>query len=275
MHVMRLDPDEALGVLEEVRSLVEARGAPPRKTIFYRLCTVQKLLRNRLRVEDEDIANLRAAVAAADHAGEDRDKDVGYATHFLGWALWLRGDMAQAAEELNKAVRLADRIGESQLRAFALLSLTLTALRRRDTRAVRTLLPKAFRAVEESGGEASRVTVGMAAAAWLAWQDGRPEEVVRLAAEIAEWRLGTFGSGVLYRWVYLFPLLAAHLAAGATAEAVAAARRIIDPSQQRLPDDLAAALSDAAESLGNTDDPDETARLLDDALVLAAAHGYF
>jgi hypothetical protein len=261
-------------VLEEVRSLVEARGAPPRKTIFYRLCTVTKLLKNQLRVEDGDIANLRAAVVAADHAGEDRDKDVGYATHFLGWALWLRGDLAQAAEELSKAVRLADRIGESQLRAFALLSLTLTALRRRDTRAVRTLLSKAFKAAEESGGEASRVTVGMAAEAWLAWQDGRPDEVVRLAAKIGEWRIGTFGSGVLYRWVYLFPLLAAHLAAGETAEAVAAARQIIDPSQQRLPDDLTDALSVAAQSW-ESDEQDETPRLLDDALVLAAAHGFF
>ena len=59
----------------------------------------------------------------------------------------------------------------------------------------------------------------------------------------------------MYRWVYLFPLLAAHLAAGATAEAVAAARQIIDPSQQWLPDDLTAALSAAVESWGRGDRP--------------------
>jgi tetratricopeptide (TPR) repeat protein len=273
MHVMRLDPDPALAVLEEVRPLVETRGAPPRKTIFYRLRTMQKLLRNRLRVEDEDLANLRASIEAADHAGEDRDKDVGYATHFIGWALWLRGDLAEATEQLTRAVRLAERIGESQLRNFALLSLTLTALRRRDTRAVRTLLSKTLKAMEEVGGETSRLTGGMAVAAWLAWQDGRPEEVITRAAEIGAARLTTLGSGAMYRWVYLFPLLAAHLAAGATAEAVAAARQIIDPSQQWLPADLTAALSVAAESW--VDDPDETPRLLDDALIVAASHGYF
>jgi hypothetical protein len=271
---MRLDPDPALAVLEQVRPLVESRGAPPRKTIFYRLRTLQKLLRNRLRVEDEDIANLRASIEAADHAGEDKDKDVGYATHFLGWALWLRGDLAEAAAQLTAAVRLAERIGESHLRDFALLSLTLTALRSRDTRAVRTLLSKTLKAAEEVGGETSRLTGGMAVAVWLAWQDGRPDEVIRRAAEIGGWRLTTLGSGAMYRWVYLFPLLAAHLAAGATAEAAAAARQIIDPSQQWLPADLTAALSAAGESWGR-DDPDETARLLDDALILAAAHGYF
>ena len=274
MHVMRLDPDPCLAVLEKVRPLVEARGTPPRKTIFYRLYTVQKLLRNRLRVDDEDIANLRASIEAADHAGEDRDKDVGYAIHFLGWALWLRGDLAEATEQLTRAVRLAERIGESHLRDFALVNLTLAALRRRDTRAVRTLLSKTFKAAEEVGGMASRITGGMAIAAWLAWQDGRPDEVIRHAAEIGEHQLTTLGSGAMYRWVYLFPLLATHLAAGAAAEATAAARQIIDPSQQWLPDDLTAALSAAVESWGR-DDPDETARLLDDALILAAAHGYF
>ena len=85
-------------------------------------------------------------------------------------------------------MRLAERIGESHLRDFALLSLTLTALRRRDTRAVRTLLSKTFKAAEEVGGEASRITGGMAVAAWLAWQDGRPDEVIRHAAEIGEQR---------------------------------------------------------------------------------------
>ena len=274
MHVMRLDPDPALAVLEEARPLVEARGAPPRVTIFYRLWTLQKLLRDRLRVEDEDIANLRASIEAAGHAGEDRDKDVGYATHFLGWALWLRGDLAEATEQLTRAVRLAERIGESHLRDFALLSLTLTALRRRDTRAVRALLAKTVKAAAEVGGETSRFTGAMAVATWLAWQDGRPDEVIRRAAEIDGGRLTTLGSGAMYRWVYLFPLLAARLAAGETAAAAAAARRIIDPSQQWLPDDLTATLSVAVESLGR-DDQDETACLLDDALILAAAHGYF
>jgi class 3 adenylate cyclase/DNA-binding SARP family transcriptional activator len=274
MEVMRLRPDRALAVLEQVRPLVEDCGAPPRQSIFYRIHAVQKLQRNRLRVDDEDITILRASVAAADHPGEDRDKDVGYAMHFLGWALWLHGDLTEATGQLTRTVRLAERIGESHLRDFALLSLTLTALRRRDTPAVRTLLSRTFKAAEEVGGEAGRLTGCMAVAAWLAWQDGRPDEVVRIATELGAARLTTLGSGAMYRWVYLFPLLAVHLADGATAEAVAAARQIIDPSQQWLPDDLTAALSGACDSR-DTGDQDETARLLDDALILAAYHGYF
>ena len=101
------------------------------------------------------------------------------------------------------------------------------------------MLPRAFAAARAVGTEFDgRLAANMAVAAWLAWQDGRPDEVLRLAAEIESLDLTNVGSAAMHRWAYLFPVLAVRLAAGATAEAVAAARRIIDPSQQLLPDDL-------------------------------------
>ncbi len=54
---------------------------------------------------------------------------------------------------LTRALDLAERIGETVLRDLALLTLTLTALRRHDTEAVRALLPRAFAATREVGGE--------------------------------------------------------------------------------------------------------------------------
>jgi tetratricopeptide (TPR) repeat protein len=235
---------------------------------------MQKLLRNRLRVDEEDIASLRASVAFAERTGED--KDVGYATDFLGWALWLRGDLPEATEELTKALTLAERIGETLLRDLALLSLSLTALRRHDIQAVRSLLPQAFAAARDAGSHmgGTRIAGGLAVAAWLAWQDGRPDEVMRLAAEVEKYERSSLGASAMYEWVYLLPLLAARLQAGETAEAVAAARRIIDPSQQVLPDDLTATLAAACESW-DQGDPAGTARYLTEALVVARARAYF
>jgi tetratricopeptide (TPR) repeat protein len=269
-----MEPERALAVLEQARPLLEARGTPARKTAFYRFYTLQKLLRTRLRVDDDDIASLRASIAFAERTGED--KDVGYSIDFLGWALWLRGDLAEAAEELTKALALGERIGETLLRNVAVLTLTLTALRRHDVQAVRDLLPQAFAAAKEVGGDiGSRVAGSLAAAAWLAWQDGRPDEVLRLAAEIEERNLRRLGTGVMYRWVYLFPLLAVHLQAGETGEAVAAARRIIDPSQQVLPDDLTAALAAACESWDQGSDRAQTEPRLREALAVARDRAYF
>jgi class 3 adenylate cyclase/tetratricopeptide (TPR) repeat protein len=274
LHVMRLEADRTLAVLERARPVLEARGTPARKSAFYRLWTMQKLLRNRLRVDEEDIASLRASVAFAERTGED--KDVGYATDFLGWALWLRGDLPEATEELTKALTLAERIGETLLRDLALLSLSLTALRRHDIQAVRSLLPQAFAAARDAGSHmgGTRIAGGLAVAAWLAWQDGRPDEVMRLAAEVEKYERSSLGASAMYEWVYLLPLLAARLQAGETAEAVAAARRIIDPSQQVLPDDLTATLAAACESW-DQGDPAGTARYLTEALVVARARAYF
>ena len=273
LHVIRLEPDLTLAILEQVRPLLEERGTPARRATFYRLYTLQRLLRNRLRVFDEDVADLRSAVTAAEHTGED--KDLGYATQFLGWALWLCGSLPEAEAELTNALRLAERTGETFLRGGTLLFLTLTALRRHDTEAVRALLPRTLSALREAGDHAAgRVARGLAAAAWLAWQDGRPDEVSRLAAEIEERELTTFGTDAMYRWVYLFPLLAARLRAGETGAAVTAARRLLDPSQMRLPDDLTAALADASESWADGKQPD-TAQHLARALTLASASAYF
>jgi len=144
-------------------------------------------------------------------------------------------------------------------------------VRRHDTEAVRTQLP---RVLEAGAGFGSRVAGAMAAAAWLAWQDGRPDEVIRLAAEVERRQLRTFASGAQYRWVYLFPLIAARLHDDALAEAVTAARRILDPSQQILAADLMAALTDACAAWDAGEAA--TARTgLAAALDLARAHAYF
>jgi class 3 adenylate cyclase/tetratricopeptide (TPR) repeat protein len=275
MHLWCLELDLALAVLEQVRPILEAHGSPARKSAFYRFWTLQKLLRNRLRVDEEDLANLRAAIAVAEHSGEDRDKDVGYATDFLGWALWLRGDLAAAAEVETRALNLAERIGETVLLDLALMTLTSIALRQHDTGAVRALLPRAYEATRKVGAQFDgRIAANMSVAAWLAWQDGRPDEVLRLAAEIESLDLTNVGSAAMHGWTYLFPVLAVRLAAGATAEAAAAARWIIDPSQQLLPDDLTSALTAGCASW-DEGDPVRAARHLTEALDLARARAYF
>ena len=186
IHSMRFEPDLLLETLERARPLLQSRGTPVRRHTFYRQFTMQELIRHRFRVEDSDVARLRRSVELAEQTGEE--KDVGYATYFLGWALWLRGDLTEAQQRLEKALAMGKRIGETHLHAVGLLALILTALRRPDTEAVRTLLPEAVRVAEK---EQTYVAVTMASQAWLAWQDGHPDEVIRLAGRIEEFRLDT------------------------------------------------------------------------------------
>jgi tetratricopeptide (TPR) repeat protein len=267
-----LEADEALTILEAARPVLEARGGPPRRSAFYRVFTMQRLLRNRLRVDDADIAALHTSIEAAAHTGED--KDLAYAVDFLGWAYWLRGDLAAATENLRQALAMAERIGETVLRQISLIALTLTAVRKHDTEAVRTLSAQAIEVVGE--GDA-RNTMCMSCQAWLAWQDGRPDEVLRLAAQISEINPTRIGDGARYRWVHLFPVIAVRLASGThadAAEAIAAAREILDPEQQLLPDDLTAALESAC-AAWNRGDLAAARHCLSSALTLAHELHYF
>ena len=269
VHVMRLEPDRALEVLEAARPVLEAHGTPARRYVFDRLFTQQRLIRNRFRVDDADLTRLRSSIQMAEHTGED--KDLGYATHFLGWALWLHGDLPEARRELQRGHDMAERMGETFLRAVSLLWLTLTALRQHDTEEVRVLLPRAAAAV----GNADTPLAGvLACQAWLAWQDGCPDDVMRLADEIVHAELPTAGVAAAFQWVYIFPLIAARLSAGMVKEAVTAARQLLDPAQQALPGDLTAALEAASEAWDHGE-PGLAAQHLESALRLARDRNYF
>jgi hypothetical protein len=242
LHTQRNEPDLALATLRTVQPVLEARGTPTRTYGFYQVVALRRVLQNRYRVDEIDIATMRKAVTAA--AQGDDEKDVGYATFFLGRLLLLRGDVAAAREQLENSLTLAERIGESQLLAQSLLSLTVTALRRGDIAAVRSLTPRAMTAASAMASAGAQTGV-KACLAWLAWHDQRPEDVVTLAKEIAEQRAAAGRFAVFYGWVYLWPLVAVHLEAGDIGEAIAASRQLLDPEQERPPDELESALTAA------------------------------
>jgi predicted ATPase/class 3 adenylate cyclase len=269
LHVLQYEPDEALAALEAARPVLE-RGTPARRYAFYEHLTKQHLIRNRFRADDTDIANMRRSLEAGKLTGEE--KDAGYALHFLGWVHWLRGELAQAQQLLEQALALAERIGETLLLAMSLLELTLIAVRRHDTETARALLLRMMAAADAAG--TGDVAGAIACQAWLAWQDGQPDDVIRLSRAYEELGPVTMGSCSRHRWVYLFPLVAAQLSAGATDDAVAAARQILDPAEQLLPDELTAALQAACHSW-DRGEADSAAEGLSAALDLAHQLSYF
>jgi class 3 adenylate cyclase/tetratricopeptide (TPR) repeat protein len=230
LYAFRGEHERAMATLEAVRPVLDARGTPTRRYGFYHVLAVGQVTHRRWRVDETDLANIRAALAAAEQG--DDEKDVGYATFFAGWLLWLHDDLAEAQQHGGRALALAERIGEAVLLADSLLLLMLTALRRRDTQTVRSLAPRAAAAAEPMATSGYVASV-KACRAWLAWHDGRPEEVIALSDQIAG-----LGAAFECKWVYLWPLIATRLDAGDLAPAVAAARQLLDPAQQRLPDDL-------------------------------------
>jgi adenylate cyclase len=261
--------DLGLATLRAVQPVLEARGSAARRTSFYHVLGVARVLRNGYRVDDTDLDNLRLAVAAATESAEE--KDLAYATFFVGWALMLYGDLTAARERLENALALSDWIGEAVLVSECMVTLGFTAVRRHDTEAVRSLVHRA-----QAAAGSSLPVEAAAGQVWLAWQDGRPDEVIALATQIAAQNRTTYhvpDGHSPHNWVFLWPLLATHLDAGNIEAAAATAVRLLEPGQLRFPDPLDTALA-AACSAWSQGDPATTASILKAALAQAQALRY-
>jgi class 3 adenylate cyclase/tetratricopeptide (TPR) repeat protein len=241
LHYWRDQPESAAAVLAAARPVVDERGSPLMRQKFYSGLALQRARQHRYLIDEETLSNSRMALAAAQEGG--REHDVAWTLFLLGFFLLWHGDLSEADEQLRASLAIVDRIGDVVLRARCLCYLNVTALRRHDVGAVRSLAPEAMAAGQDAGYP-EYVACAMATNAWLAWHDQRYEDVVPLASAALDLWSTTVVRYSWY-WVCLFPLIAARLSAGEIDEAVAASRQLLVPPQQRLPDELASMLTTA------------------------------
>jgi hypothetical protein len=135
---------------------------------------------------------------------------------------------------------------------------------------VRELLPEA-RAAAATRGDPYHLAAATALQAWVAWRDERLAEALALGAEALE--LWHPFPGFYPYCLALWPLAGAYLGTGQNEQAIAAARRLLDPSLARLPDELETAVLAACEAWDDAD-PDRAGHLLVDAEQLARHLGY-
>jgi class 3 adenylate cyclase len=255
------DLDGELALLEAARPVLQARGNATRRFAFHLALASLSVTRDRLRASDQAIADARLALAAAE---ESRDtKDIGYGTYHLGWILCLNGDLAEGRARLAAALEIAERVGEAVLLASSLGDLVVAALASHEPDTARQLAPRAIEAARPLGD--AEVAWATAPLAWLAWQDGNGDEVLRIAAELGPVEGTAPCTGSRDRWVYLLPAAAVHLDRADVASAVAAARQVLDPGERALPDEVASAI-EAAGRGWDAGQPDAAAASLRAAL---------
>jgi hypothetical protein len=155
------------------------------------------------------------------------------------------GQLDEARDNMEASLAIVERTGDLVLKARCLCYLSVTALRRHDVDAARSLAPEAFDAAT-GASYPEYAAAAMAIRAWVAWRDKKPEEVVRLAREALDlW--GTTVVSYSWYWLCLWPLIAVRLAGGQVGEAVEAARQLLPAPQQRLtPRQMSGALGRAA-----------------------------
>ena len=263
-------------LIAKVRPLVEARASSLLVAYFYGALALLHMRERRWRVDAQIVderwraADAASAPAPAHWLFRGGPERLRYSYMYnLGMALTWHGDLAEARVAYEQALASAKREGSPVATATALGGLATTAFRGGDIETVRLLLPEARAAAARSRPcLANAIALG----AWIAWRDGQPEEAIALAGEAVElWepRPDFFYPYCLAFW----PLAGSHLDLGHIEEAVGAARRLLDPSLARLPDDLEASVQ-AASDAWDRGRPELTGRLLAGAVQLACNLGY-
>ncbi|MGH2460250.1 MAG: ATP-binding protein [Chloroflexota bacterium] len=264
---MRWSADEMTTAIEKARPVVERHGTEEQRRFLLHAAGTRDLIRNRYVsvMTAEKLAAWRDTVASIERTGNLTKLGI-YRVSF-GVSLWCSGWLDDAEAELEKGLRVGERIGSARLQNHGLTFLALVHRRRGQTEPVRAALD---RALTVGAARNNRVLIGHRA--WIAWRDGNLVEAEADGrASLEDWQLQQPISPFL--WTGLWPLLGVALARGNLPEAMGHLRLILDPTQQPPPKPLSALLG-AALHAWDTGRSEEAARLLQRAVPLATELGY-
>lgn len=254
-------------LIEETGPILERYGTTAQCMNFHRNLMRFGLRRERFAASQETLDHARMGLELAreiDDLYEIADGQFAY-----GFALLWHGDFKQAAQELEVALEMAERIEHQVLRLQSLAYL-MVAQRRLGHEAevdelIRLAEPMLKRAKRD---DYLGLTFGNRA--WLAWRQGDRESTDRLGVQALEqWGV----SAHPFKWTALFPLIAVAASRDEIARAIEYCHALLDPPQHRLPDVLNRELEEAIAAWEQEDAP-RAAQILEKALTLAQAERY-
>ncbi len=154
----------------------------------------------------------------------------------LGFVLLHQGQAEEAADQLNRALALAEHIGHALLQLQCRTYLAVAKRRSGHPDRVKELIETCLQAASEQR-RPEYAGVARANDAWLHWLAGDFVATVEHASEaLACWRL--IATDYPFEWLALWPLLGASLSLGRLQDALAAARSLLGPYLQSPADDV-------------------------------------
>jgi adenylate cyclase len=278
LHLLgRNDLERSSLLIESIRPLVEARGDKDSRTMFehFSLCNRVQFLRYRLdrSIIDEFRRSTQAIRTLTPGAGVLMRPESRWclAMSYLGVMLTWYGDLQAARDVHHRALASARRQGSPGARGRVLIDLAVTAMRAGDIEAVQELTAEGRDAVATTGLQ-YYVAAASALEAWAAWRSGRADDVRKLGINA----LGLWDSQPVpypFHCLALWPLIGTYLGAGQTEKGIEAGRRLLEPPQLRMPDEIEATLQ-AASDLYESGEVKQAAGLLGEAIQLARQCGY-
>jgi len=248
--------------LARMRPLVEARSGARQKAEFAVHLTGRRWRANRFVVDASMVAEMRSARRQFAETGDDPEN---YHWHTLGFLLLLRGELTQAETELHGALGAARRAGDKSLELLCLIFLGWARLRQHDVVGTKARALESLELMQADAFPFSAMPTALLC--WVAWKEGAFDEAERIGVEsLQQWE--PLVVRYPFCWISLLPLIAVRFAGERYAEAIEAARRLVEPPQMRLPAQLETALVRAI-SAWESVQPHAVAEHLNQALHLA------
>jgi tetratricopeptide (TPR) repeat protein len=185
----------------------------------------------------------RDYVEFAEHAGDPAEASRAY--FLVAFVHLWRDELDEAELWYQKTLEVSRRIGELTQEVRALTYLAVVSRRRGDPDAVTRSAGEALR-LAAPAGMPEYVGIARGNLAWAAWRRGEMESA-RADAE-ACWNALVAVPAVPFFWIGVWPLLAVRLAQGEEDGCAELARRMLQPDQMKLPDDLEDPLAGAVEA---------------------------
>jgi predicted ATPase/class 3 adenylate cyclase len=229
---------------KEARPIVEKYGTPALRAGFFQGLMLMGLRRDRYVTSEETLSHARDNLEAIQESGNK--SAIALAQFGLGFCYLCREDLDEADKNLRATLRLAEKIGDIVVQSRCLTYLTILYRKRGHIEEVKHYI---FRALDvaTAGNMLEYISTAKANLAWVGLREGNlcdAQENGRTALEM--WQKAPLVYP--FQWTALWPLIGVALSNEEVSTAVDYAYTLLQPSQQRLPDSLHAALEEVIES---------------------------
>ena len=268
LHYWQRQVHKMAELAEKVRPAVEQYGTPVQRARFFQALVPMAQARGRYRATQETIGLARASLSASQALNDPTF--IAFAQFSLGFSFLWRDELAEAEDTLQSSLSLAERTGDIVLEARCLSFLTILSRRRGQVEDVRRAISPSL-AAARAAGVSQCVGTAQANLAWVAWREGALSEAeAKGQAALETWKQFP---NFPFQWTALWPLTGVALARREVGRAMDYVRILLDPLQQRLPEEIAAALERAVDAW-DQDQADAAQRHLQQAAKIAAGLGY-
>ncbi|RKH31180.1 serine/threonine-protein kinase PknK [Corallococcus sp. CA041A] len=237
----RLDVMEELS--QRIQPAVERHGTPLQRARFFQVRVQRNLRAERYLVSEETVRFARDYLRASEAANSLAER--AEAECVLACVLLWHGALEEAATRMALTVEQARRTGDVAMEAYGLAYLPQIHRRRGAIEATREAATRSLRAAE-AGNMTSYVGAARANLGWVALREGRTDEA-RRECEAALQLWATTSRVYPFEWMALLPLLQLNVSEARMAEAARQMERLLQTTQQRLPEPLTSAIREAQE----------------------------